>query len=76
MTTATPINLDKLRNVVQKFGTLSFTTAQAAADYYQNDEALPGTFFEAMLHQHAALLGIHVQASTPSDPSRTIWQAI
>lgn len=76
MTTAIPINLDKLRNVVQKFGVLSFTTAQAAADYYQNDEAMPVEFFETVLRQHSALLGVHALASTSTDPSHTVWKAI
>lgn len=29
-----PINLDKLRNAVQRFGRMSFTTSQLAADYH------------------------------------------
>ena len=37
MTPSSSPNLDKLRNIVQKFGSHSFTTSQVATDYLQGD---------------------------------------
>ena len=74
MTAPTPINFDKLRNAVQKFGSMSFTTAQISADYYRNDGDIPAPFFEKILHQHAALLGIRPQTSDLD--KNTIWQSL
>ena len=76
MMTTSPINLDKLRNAVQKFGAMSLTTAQVSADYYQNEEEMPEPLFEALLHRHSALLGIHPQAPNADGHTNTIWQAL
>lgn len=77
MTTPTPINLDKLRNAVQKFGAMSFTTAQIAADYYREEMEVSATSlhnFEDILHRHAALLGLRT-LSSPAD-THTVWQSL
>ena len=53
MTTPMPINLDKLRNAVQKFGGMSFTTSQVAADYYQGESTFGDhRTYEAQLAQY------------------------
>lgn len=77
MTTPTPINLDKLRNAVQKFGTLSFTTSQVAADYHQGETGVTeqdALRFDELLRRHAALLGITAQPSSAGGD--TVWQAL
>jgi len=77
MTTTAPINLDKLRNAVQKFGTMSFTTSQIAADYHRDDAAIKDVDaqrFEDLLRRHAALLGIAPQPSSAGGD--TVWQAL
>ena len=77
MTTAAPINLDKLRNAVQKFGTMSFTTSQIAADYQHDEGAIKegdAQRFEDLLRRHAALLGISAQPSSAGGD--TVWQAL
>ncbi|GAB2480143.1 MAG: hypothetical protein ACN6O3_00115 [Comamonas sp.] len=67
MTDVHSINLDKLRNIVQKFQHRDFTAAQVAADYWDSakgDEygGLVTTSrhiqFEQLLLRNAALLGI------------------
>ena len=63
MTDIHSINLDKLRNIVQKFAHSDFTAAQIAASREQ---------FEALLHRNAALLGIREVNAT--QPLR--WQAM
>lgn len=76
MTTPAPINLDKLRNAVQKFGRVSFTTSQVAEDYDQTQASLQerdALRFEELLHRHAALLGIKPQPSSAGGD--TVWQA-
>ena len=76
MNTATPINLDKLRNAVQKFGAMSFTTSQLAADYQEGDGTVTdedAKRFEDVLRRHAALLGIQPQPSSAGGD--TVWQA-
>ena len=77
MTTVAPINLDKLRNAVQQFGAMSFTTSQVAADYHR-DEGLVGSGdterFEDLLRRHASLLGIAPQPSSAGGD--TVWQAL
>jgi hypothetical protein len=67
------INLDKLRNIVQKFGCHSFTTSQVASDYLQGDSAsvLESYQFEDLLKRHAALLGIRPLPSSAAGD--TIW---
>lgn len=75
-TTPMSVNLDKLRNAVQKFGAMSFTTSQLAADYQQGDStaaSLDPTQFEPLLHRHATLLGI--AASPSSAGGDTVWKA-
>lgn len=76
MTTPAPINLDKLRNAVQKFGALSFTTSQVASDYHQDESVTDqdAQRFEALLHRHAALLGIAAKPSSAGGD--TVWQAL
>lgn len=77
MNTAAPINLDKLRNAVQKFGAMSFTTSQVAADYHSESGLLKdddSQRFEDLLRRHAALLGIAAQPSSAGGD--TVWQAL
>lgn len=73
MNTAT-INLDKLRNIVQKFANHSFTTSQVATDYLQDDSgssALESHQFEDLLKRHAALLAIRPMPSSAGGD--TVW---
>lgn len=73
MNTAT-INLDKLRNIVQKFASHSFTTSQVAADYLQEDGGSPSLEphqFEDLLKRHAALLAIRPLPSSAGGD--TVW---
>jgi len=74
MASYTSVNFDKLRHIVQKFGSRSFTTSQVAMDYQENDpagaEALP---FNEVLQRHATLLGIDCIASLSEH--ETVWQA-
>ena len=68
-------NLDKLRNIVQKFAHSDFTAAQVAADYWDgaaDQIAASREQFEALLHRNAALLGIREVNAT--QPLR--WQAM
>ncbi len=76
-TPATPINLDKLRNAVQKFGTSSFTTTQLSEDYQHQQASLDDAGmqrFEDVLRRHAALLGIRAQPSSAGGD--TVWVAV
>lgn len=77
MNTAPPINLDKLRHAVQKFGSHSFTTRQLVSDYHHGEafSADSGQLLEAALHQHATLLGICAQSS-PAAAEETVWLAV
>ena len=62
MTDIHSINLDKLRNIVQKFQHNDFTAAQIAADYWDGATeqiAASRDQFEAVLQRNATLLGIH-----------------
>ena len=68
-----PINLDKLRNIVQKFGSTSFTTSQVASDYLQDSAGLEAAQFEDLLKRHAALLGIRPMPSSAGGD--TVWVA-
>lgn len=75
MTDIHSINLDKLRNIVQKFAHSDFTAAQVAADYWDgaaDQIAASREQFEALLHRNAALLGIREVNAT--EPLR--WQAM
>ena len=75
--TSAPINLDKLRNAVQKFGSHSFTTVQVARNYQGDEQQLSAAdtqHFEALLRRHAALLGIAPQVSGTG--GATVWQAL
>lgn len=70
------INLDKLRNIVQKFASHSFTTSQVASDYLEDDAAVPALDahqFEDLLKRHAALLGIRPMPSSAGGD--TVWVA-
>lgn len=69
------INLDKLRNIVQKLGSHSFTTSQVATDYLQGDGAgaLEAHQFDDLLKRHAALLGIRPQPSSAGGD--TVWES-
>ena len=58
MTDIHSINLDKLRNIVQKFAHSDFTAAQIAADYWDgatDQIAASRDQFEALLQRNAAL---------------------
>lgn len=75
--TSAPINLDKLRNAVQRFGNHSFTTTQVVRDYQGDDTPLSDADtqrFEDLLRRHAALLGIAPQPSSAGGD--TVWQAV
>lgn len=66
-------NLDKLRNIVQRFGTHSFTTAQVASEYEDAPANAEATAqFESWLTRHAAVLGIHAVAH--GQGSATVWE--
>ncbi|WP_280187917.1 hypothetical protein [Delftia sp. PS-11] len=74
MTPTSSPNLDKLRNIVQKFGAHSFTTGQVASEY--DDEpanAEAAAQFDALLQRHAAVLGIQA-VSAAQGSSATVWQ--
>lgn len=76
-TTPIPINLDKLRNAVQRFGAMSFTTSQISADYHQGQSSAgdhDALRFDELLRRHAALLGIAAQPSSAGGD--TVWQAL
>lgn len=76
MTAVPTINLDKLRNAVQKFGAMSFTTFQVATDYDHGEGKLSDEDtqrFDALLRRHAALLGIEAKPSSAGGD--TVWQA-
>ena len=76
MTPSSSPTLDKLRNIVQKFGASSFTTDQVASEY----GGAPATAesieqFDALLQRHAAVLGIHsVPGSGGQGHGATVWQ--
>ena len=84
MTDVHSINLDKLRNIVQKFQHRDFTAAQVAADYWDSaksddnggraaaDRHLP---FEQLLQRNAALLGIQPVSGTEGAASQR-WHVI
>lgn len=76
MTNPSAINLDKLRNAVQKFGSMSFTTSQVAQDYGSHEDGTQdqdALRFDELMHRHAALLGIAAQPSSAGGD--TVWQA-
>ncbi|MDR0227396.1 MAG: hypothetical protein LBI66_13350 [Burkholderiaceae bacterium] len=67
-------NLDKLRNIVQKFGALSFTTDQVASEYDEAPATAESTEqFDALLQRHAAVLGIR-SVSAAHGGSATVWR--
>ncbi len=69
-------NLDKLRNIVQKFGASSFTTDQVASEYEDAPATAESTEqFDALLQRHAAVLGIHAVAGSggPGHGAK-VWQ--
>ena len=64
-------NLDKLRNIVQRFGSHSFTAAQVATEYEGRPSSSESTkFFGELLARHAAVLGVQAVAGSPD-----VWQA-
>lgn len=66
-------NLDKLRNIVQRYGEHSFTTDQVVAEYQDspvNSESL--LLFDELLTRHAAVLGIQQVPSTSDGPA--VWK--
>ena len=64
-------NLDKLRNIVQGFGVHAFTALQVATEYEGSAASSQATqTFEALLNQHAAVLGIR---AVPGE--HVLWQA-
>lgn len=72
MDQSTTPNLDKLRNIVQKFGAHSFTTGEVASEYEDAPATAESTEqFDALLQRHAAVLGI--QAVTGGQGA-TVWQ--
>ncbi|MGN1055897.1 MAG: hypothetical protein ACI4QS_04180 [Comamonas sp.] len=75
-----PINLDKLRNAVQKFGHMSFTTSQVASDYHHGESAVTeedAQRFEELLRRHAPLLGIQALSSGgAAGGGDTVWQPV
>ncbi len=64
-------NLDKLRNIVQRFGAHSFTASQVATEYEGSaaSGATARTIDELLAH-HAAVLGIQ---AVPG--SVAVWKA-
>ena len=76
MTPSTSPNLDKLRNIVQKFGASSFTTDQVASEYDDAPATAESTEqFDALLQRHAAVLGINaVPGSGGQGHGATVWQ--
>ena len=71
MTDISSINLDKLRNIVQRFGAHSFTASQVATEYEGSaaSGATARTIDELLAH-HAAVLGIQ---AVPG--SVAVWKA-
>ncbi|WP_027014516.1 hypothetical protein [Comamonas composti] len=66
-------NLDKLRNIVQRFGPHSFTTAQVASEYEDGPANAEATAqLESWLNRHATVLGIH--AVSHAQGSVTVWE--
>lgn len=69
------IDLDKLRNIVQKFDASSFTAAVIASEYAQgtaSDEDV--ALFEEQLQRHAPVLGIHAEPAR--DGAATVWRTV
>lgn len=75
--TIAQIDLDKLRNIVQKFDAYSFTAALVASEY-GHGEAAPEEVvaqFEELLQRHAPVLGIQALA-VPISGTATVWRAV
>lgn len=74
--TIAQIDLDKLRNIVQKFDATSFTAAVVARDYGQgsaSDEDV--ALFDELLQRHATVLGIHA-LPTQGSGTATVWRTV
>lgn len=74
--TIAQIDLDKLRNIVQKFDASSFTAAVIASEYGQgaaSDEDV--ALLEEQLQRHAPVLGIHALPAQGSG-SATVWRTL
>ncbi|MEG0148600.1 MAG: hypothetical protein RR473_03210 [Comamonas sp.] len=66
-------NLDKLRNIVQRFAPHSFTTEQVVAEYQDspaNSESRQ--LFDELLARHAVVLGI--QAVPGAAQGQAVWK--
>ena len=64
-------NLDKLRNIVQKLGRHSFTSAQVALEYEDAPaSAETAERFDGLLKLHATVLGI---VPVPGASGATVW---
>ena len=64
-------NLDKLRNIVQSFGSHSFTAAQVAPEHEASAASSESAkTFDEQLSRHAAVLGVQAVADSPG-----VWQA-
>lgn len=75
-TTIAQIDLDKLRNIVQKFDASSFTAAVIASEYGQgsaSDESV--ALFEEQLQRHAPVLGIHAEPAQEG-ATATVWRTV
>ena len=71
MNTRSAPNLDKLRNIVQRFGSTSFTTAQVASEYDDSPVSSDtARLFDELLARHATVLGIQAVHGEHS-----VWQA-
>ena len=70
MNVQTPPNLYKLRNIVQRFGATSFTTAQVASEYDDSPASSEtARQFDELLARHATVLGIQ-----PVPGEHSVWQ--
>lgn len=67
-------NLDKLRNIVQRFGPHSFTTEQVVVEYQESPATSESRqLFDELLSRHAAVLGI--QAVSGAAEGQSVWRA-
>ncbi len=75
-TSTAQLDLDKLRNIVQKFDAYSFTAALVANEYTQSaasDEEV--ALFAEHLQRHAQVLGIQAQPAQGSTAT-TVWRTL
>ena len=77
-TSTVQLDLDKLRNSVQKFDAYSFTAALVANEYIHGEAAASDelvAFFAEQLQRHAQVLGIQAQPA-PNNGSATVWRTL